>query len=109
VNEADVVRRQPKTIKILLHLTTLEGLDLEAAAVPLSERVRRVCAEQAVPDHEEGLGEVAAAAAALVVHVVVGGVVAERGVETPQWSSTPLTVAKTKKAAATRGDMPEAR
>jgi hypothetical protein len=81
VNEADVVRRQPKTIKILLHLTTLEGLDLEAAAVPLSERVRRVCAEQAVPDHEEGLGEVAAAAAALVVHVVVGGVVAERGVE----------------------------
>ena len=65
-----------------MHLTILvEGLDLEPAAVPLSQVVRRVRAEQSVPDHEEGLGEVAPAAAALVVHVVVGGVVPERGVE----------------------------
>lgn len=61
-----------------------DRLGLEAAAVvplPRGDGVAGVRAEQTVPDHEERLREVAPAAAELVVHVVVGRVVGERGVQ----------------------------
>jgi hypothetical protein len=73
---AKLLQRLDYLFKLLL-----ENFDLEPAAASAQHDGRGVRAEDPVPDHEEGLREVAPPAAALVVHVVVRRVVGERRVQ----------------------------